>query len=87
MIQAYQGHFQDDGRFIADNAAVKIPAYRRVIINILDEIIDAETIRSDEEEIAERLKMVEALTGIIPPDADEKAMRAERIAKRELLKK
>ena len=36
-IQAYQGYFQADGRFVPDNILVKIPANRRAIVNILDD--------------------------------------------------
>ena len=84
MIQAYQGYFQEDVQFIADKSIVRIPTKRRVIINILDESIDPEIVRN-ENDIAERLKMLESITGIIPPDIDEKAIRAERIANRGLL--
>jgi len=84
MLQAYQGYFQEDVRFIADNIIVKIPTNKRIIINILDEIIDTEAIR-DEKEIAERLKMLDSITGIIPADTDDNALKAERIAKRGLL--
>ena len=37
MIQAYQGYFGEDGRFVADNVSVKIPIKRRVIVNVLDD--------------------------------------------------
>ena len=84
MLQAYQGYFQEDVRFIADNVIVKIPPNKRIIINVLDEIVDMEA-EPNEQEISERLKMLESITGIIPPDVDEKAIRAERIAKRGLL--
>jgi len=83
-MQAYQGYFQEDVRFITDDVVVKIPTHRRIIINVLDESVDMET-TTNEEEIAERLKMLETITGIIPPDVDEKALKAERIAKRGLL--
>ena len=87
MIQAYQGHFQEDGKFIANNRIIKIPVNRRVIVNILeDEISNAETAETvDKKEIEKRLKMVKSITGIIPPDVDVDALRAERIAKRGLL--
>ena len=84
MLQAYQGYFQEGVRFIADNVIVKIPPNKRIIINVLDEIVDMEA-EPNEQEISERLKMLESITGIIPPDVDEKAIRAERIAKRGLL--
>ena len=48
MIQAYQGYFQEDGRFITDNRT-KIPANRRVIVNVLDD----EIINTDKENIEE----------------------------------
>ena len=85
MIQAYQGHFKEDGLFIADNMIVKIPTNRRVIINVLDETVDTEIMQNEEEDIAKRLAIVESLKGIIPSDVDLEAMRAERIAKRGLL--
>jgi len=87
MIQAYQGYFQEDGRFIADNLMVKIPINRRVIVNVLDdEAINTETTQTAvENEINKRLKMVQSITGIIPSDIDVDAIRAERIAKRGLL--
>jgi hypothetical protein len=84
MLQAYQGYFQEGVRFIADNAIVKIPPNKRIIINVLDEIVDMEA-ESNEQEISERLKMLESITGIIHSDVDEKVIRAERIAKRGLL--
>jgi len=37
MLQAYQGHFQVDGRFIADNPSVKLPTKRKVIVTILED--------------------------------------------------
>jgi len=44
MIQTYQGYFQADGRFVADNSLVEVPAMRRAIVNILDdEIVDVNT--------------------------------------------
>jgi uncharacterized protein with von Willebrand factor type A (vWA) domain len=39
MVQAYQGYFQSDGRFISDNVSIKIPTMRRVIVNVLDDEI------------------------------------------------
>ena len=84
MLQAYQGHFKEDGRFIANNAVVKIPPNRLVIINVLDETIATETMQ-EEDEIDMRLKMVESITGIISPEVDVEAIRAERIACRGLL--
>ena len=80
MIQAYQGHFKEDGRFVANNTVVKIPPNRLVIINVLDEIIVTETMQG-EDIIAKRLQMVESITGIISPELDVDAIRAERIAK------
>ena len=49
MIQAYQGYFQEDGRFIPDGPPVKMPTKRRAIVNILDdEILSSEdTSRAD----------------------------------------
>jgi hypothetical protein len=37
MIQTYQGHFLEDGRFIADGRPVKLPTKRRIIISVLDD--------------------------------------------------
>jgi len=86
MIQAYQGHFKEDGRFIADNKIVKLPANKRVIINVLDEIIDTEIIQSDEEEIAKRREMVRSLKGCLAQfEVDLAQIREERITKRGLL--
>ena|GEM_PF-7112484 len=85
MIKAYQDHFDEDGRFVADNADVEIPAYKQVLINILDETIDTE-INQSEKEMTYRLKMVESITGIIPPDIDIEAIKAERKSKRGLIK-
>ena len=34
MIQAYQGYFESDGRFIADSPSVKLPTMRRAVVNI-----------------------------------------------------
>ena len=85
VIQAYQGYFREEVRFVADNSVVRIPAKKRVIVNVLDDEIvdDAKTV--DKAEIEKRLEMVKSITGIIPPDVDLDAMRAERIAKRGLL--
>ena len=86
MIETYQGHFQEDVQFIADNIVVKIPTNRRVIINILDEKIDPEEKQSDEEEIAKRRAMVKLLKGCLAGyEVDLKQIREERIAKRGLL--
>lgn len=86
MIQAYQGHFKDDGRFIADNKIVKIPTNRRVIINVLDEIIDTEVTKSNEEEITKRQEMVKSLKGCLAGyEVDLAQIREARIAKRGLL--
>ena len=84
MIQAYQGYFLEDGRFVTNNAVVKIPPNRLVIINVLEEIIATKT-TPREDAIAKRLKMVESITGIISPEVDVDAIRAERITKRGLL--
>ena len=81
MLQAYQGYFQEDVKFVADNVILKIPPNKRIIINILDETVDMET-EQNEQEIFERIKMLESITGIIPPDIDEKVIRAERITKK-----
>ena len=84
MLQAYQGYFQEDVRFIADNAIVKIPPNKRIIINILDEITDAEIVR--EEEIAKRREMVKSLKGCLAGyEIDLAQIKEERIAKRGLL--
>ena len=41
MIQTYQGHFLEDGRFVPDSVSAKIPVGRRAIVNILgDEVSD-----------------------------------------------
>ena len=37
MSQTYQGYFLLDGRFVADDQEITIPAMRRVIVNILDD--------------------------------------------------
>ena len=39
MLLAYQGYFEEDGRFIPDGPPVKMPAKRRAIVNILDDEI------------------------------------------------
>jgi len=35
-MQAYEGYFQEDGRFISNNMIVKLPIRRQVIVNVLD---------------------------------------------------
>jgi len=88
MIQAYQGYFQEDGRFIANNRIIKIPINRRVIVNILeDEIINSKTAQTvDKKEIAKRKKMVKSLKGCLAGyEVDLAQIREERIAKRGLL--
>ena len=37
MAQTYQGYFQADGRFIADDTEVAIPTMRQMIISIIDD--------------------------------------------------
>jgi hypothetical protein len=84
MLQAYQGYFQENVRFIADNVIVKIPPNKRIIINILDEITDEETVR--EEEIAKRREMVKSLKGCLAGyEIDLAQIKEERVAKRGLL--
>ena len=85
VIQAYQGYFREEVRFVADNSVVRIPAKKRVIVNVLDDEIVDDARAVDKAEIEKRLEMVKSITGIIPPDVDLDAMRAERIAKRGLL--
>jgi len=77
-IQAYHGYFKD-GQFlpletvtpinIPDNVEVHITVTEKRVNTIMQDI--------DEQEISERLKIVESLTGIIPSDVD--ALRTERI--------
>ena len=56
-VQAYQGYFQADGRFIADIPTTKLPTMRRVIVNILeDEIV--KPIEVARQQKAERLKKI-----------------------------
>ena len=40
MLQAYQGYFLEETRFLSDNSEIKIPPNRRVIINILTDEIE-----------------------------------------------
>jgi hypothetical protein len=40
MIQTFQGYFQEDGQFISGNTLVKLPALRRAIVNVLDDVPD-----------------------------------------------
>ena len=45
MMQTYQGHFLDDGRFFADGLFVKLPTKKRAIIKFLDDdvaVVDAD---------------------------------------------
>ena len=38
MAQTYQGYFQEDGRFVADdNIFIALPIKRRVIVMVLDD--------------------------------------------------
>jgi len=89
MIQAYQGHFQENGQFISDtdNIVVKIPTNRRVIINILDEPVETEVkVKQSKEEITKRQEMVKLLKGCLAGcEVDLKQIRDERISKRGLL--
>jgi len=68
MIKAYQGYFREDGRFIANNVTVKIPANRRVIINVLDDEIVEDNKADERKGIEKRRKALKAITGIIPED-------------------
>ena len=77
MIKAYQGHFEYDGRFVADDADVEIPAYMKVIINISDETIDPE-INQFENDISNGLTIFKSKAGIIPPDIDKKALMKQK---------
>ena len=84
MIQTYQGYFKENGQFIANNTTVRIPSNRRVIINILDEIVDTE-IKTDDE-IAKRREMFESLRGCLAgQEIDLNEIREERLRKRGLL--
>jgi hypothetical protein len=40
MIQTFHGYFQEDGQFISGNTLVKLPALRRAIVNVLDDVPD-----------------------------------------------
>ena len=62
MIQTYQGYFQEDGRFIADNMIVRIPPHRRVILNIMEDKIIMQN-ETDKKEIEERRAMIKSLKG------------------------
>jgi len=85
MIQAYQGYFEEDGRFIANNTVVKIPVKRRVIINILDDEVNDAKVDS-EKEIEERKAIFESLKGCLRgQEVDLKEIREERLKKRGLL--
>jgi hypothetical protein len=43
-VQAYQGYFREDGRFIPDSLLVKIPTNKRAIVNILDvEVVETKS--------------------------------------------
>jgi hypothetical protein len=46
MVQAYQGYFLNDGRFVSDNASNKIPTMRRVIVNVLDDEVIENKVQS-----------------------------------------
>jgi hypothetical protein len=86
QLQAYQGYFQADGRFVPDNLLVKIPTNKRVIVNILvDEPTEiANTLTVDENEIAKRREAVNALKGCLAglSDVDLDQVREERILSR-----
>jgi orotate phosphoribosyltransferase len=83
MIQTYQGYFQEDGRFIADNVVVKMPPRKRVIINVLDEEMPN---KGMDEEMERRRKAVQSLKGILAGyDIDLEDAREERIAKSMIL--
>ena len=49
MIKAYAGYLERDGRFIADEPNVELPARVRVIVNILnDEFFESDATCHDE---------------------------------------
>jgi len=83
MVRGYAGKVINGKPALTE--AVILPEDADIIIMVLSPQDSKITIKSDEEDTAKRLKMVESITGIIPPDVDEKAMREERIAKRGLL--
>ncbi|MCL1878805.1 MAG: hypothetical protein FWF80_08095 [Defluviitaleaceae bacterium] len=59
-VQAYQGYFQADGRFVADGSMFKLPTMRRVIVNVLsDEIINPD-ISAYGEKLARLRKVLDA---------------------------
>jgi len=73
------GYVEDNWQFTPDIKTVAVPKKRRAYIKFVDEEI------IDENEIEERMEMVKALKGIIPPDVDLKTIRDERLARKGLL--
>ena len=64
VAQTYQGYFQEDGRFVADNILITLPIKRRVIVIILDdEIIEtkAQKQRKAFEEFTHAISQAEPL--------------------------
>ena len=63
--QTYQGYFQEDGRFVADNNIfITIPIKRRVIVKILEEEVietKAQKQRKAFEEFTQAISQVEPL--------------------------
>ena len=84
QLQAYKGYFKNKQPFYSAGKVINIPAQFEVTV-ILEERPSQNIIPLDKNRIDKRLAIVRSLKGIIPPDVDLEAVKAERIAKRGLL--
>jgi predicted DNA-binding antitoxin AbrB/MazE fold protein len=83
MLVRYAGKILDGKPAFVEFPKVRLQEGTKITITVQ---ISPETIpKIDNEEIARRREIAKSLRGIIPPDVDVEALRAERIAKRGLL--
>ena len=58
MVQTFQGYFLEDGRFVPDGRLVKLPAMRRAIVNILEDVVGGERSNDQHQVKLDRIKMI-----------------------------
>jgi len=82
MLHSHQGYFKNDVRLFSDkNSAVKIPINKKITVMWEEEPIE---LKDTDKKIKDRLAIAESLKGILPPDADLRSAREERISRRGL---
>jgi len=81
-VQAYQGYFQADGRFVADSPMFKLPAMRRVIVNVLSDEIVIPAVSDNGDKLARLRKVLDTARGVEGELADSDWNELENIRKR-----